>query len=528
MEEEQDWQIKTVFSPGTLVAGRYEVRQKLGAGGMGVVLRAIDRKLGGEDIALKILKPQFEESDPTALPRLINEVRLARSLTHPNIVRIHDIGETEDGGAYVSMEFIEGTGLNDILNKAQKGLPFHEAYRILCEITDGVGFAHSKGIIHRDLKPANILICKNGDIKIADFGIARSMDTDIHLTRPGEAVGTPAYMAPEQFKGDGIDVRCDVYALGILGYQLVTGELPFSSKSFFNLALQHMNEELPSLISQGVEIPKWYEELVLKASAKDKNQRFSSAVELNEALKSYGKGIKRPKSKKEKRYLLGAGIFILSFILFLAFFFYRNSISTISEKQTAKNFSKDNSPKILAVEENEKTNKAQKELEAELSGIANEVTTTITIATSPPSTTTTTVKKEVKTTNTLVSSEATLPALLQNNLSGSNKKAGSDLLFGNSKLYTGKFSPDGKTERVISLDLASQADNLSGTAQIESLGNFSVTGKSTTSGTLFLSLTGRNFSLTLEGTKEKGTISGTFTGGGMKGRWKAVLQPPRI
>ena len=271
MDNNNEWNLRTSFSPGTLIAGRYEIRQKLGAGGMGVVLKAKDQKLNGEEVALKLLKPQHEDEDPMALPRLINEVRLARSLTHPNIVRIHDISETEDGTAYVSMEFIEGTSLADVIAKSKKqGLPFAEAYRILSEIVKGVAFAHGKGIIHRDLKPANILISKSGEIKIADFGIARTIESDIALTRTGEAVGTPAYMAPEQFRGEKLDARCDVYALGILAHQLITGELPFSSKSFFNIALQHMNEELPTFESCGKQVPEWFDAIVMTAAAKDR------------------------------------------------------------------------------------------------------------------------------------------------------------------------------------------------------------------------------------------------------------------
>ncbi|MCB0325835.1 MAG: serine/threonine protein kinase, partial [Bdellovibrionales bacterium] len=244
------------FEPGTLIANRYEVVGRLGAGGMGFVLKAADRKLNGEIVAIKLLNKQVAEENSTVLQRMINEVLIARSLTHPNIVRIHDIGETDDGFTYITMEYVQGQSLAELVaSQGTEGLPLPTALKLLCEILEGVGFAHRKGVIHRDLKPANVLITEHGELKIVDFGLARASESDMKLTQTGEAVGTPAFMAPEQFRGGEVDRRTDVYALGIMAYQFVTGSLPFNCRTFFDMALKHINAPLPDFADEAKGIP---------------------------------------------------------------------------------------------------------------------------------------------------------------------------------------------------------------------------------------------------------------------------------
>ena len=223
-------------SPGDLIAGRYELHERLGAGGMGMVFRATDRELDGEVVAIKLLLPHLAQ-DENVFRRFRNEVLVARSLTHPNIVRTHDIGKTAQNYSYISMEFVDGVSLRDRLHAAVeengrggKVLPplaFEEALSFLYQIICGVSYAHGRGVIHRDLKPANVMISKTNEVKLADFGTARMVGADTRLTQTGQVIGTPDYMSPEQIRGEELDTSCDIYALGILAYELVSGKRPF-------------------------------------------------------------------------------------------------------------------------------------------------------------------------------------------------------------------------------------------------------------------------------------------------------------
>ncbi len=276
---------------GSKIAGRYEIVKRIGAGGMGMVFKAIDRELNDAHVALKLLLPHLA-ADEQIFKRFLNEVLVARSLSHPNIVRIHDIGKAEVGYYYISMELVDGYSLKERITSEDEptpeGIPtqlnfqpltFEEALRILFDIARGVSYAHSKGVIHRDLKPGNVLISRRGEVKLADFGTARIVGMDTSLTQTGQVIGTPDYMSPEQIRGEDLDSACDIYSLGVIGYELVTGSRPYIADSAVAVAFKHLSEPLPPFGDHLSHIPKWYRELIDRATAKDRKQRFQNGRE---------------------------------------------------------------------------------------------------------------------------------------------------------------------------------------------------------------------------------------------------------
>ena len=280
-------QIQLQFGPGTTISGRYEIEKLLGAGGMGQVVKAIDRTLDNEPIALKMLYTHLVK-DAVTFARFRNEVLVTRQLSHPNIVKIFDFGKASDEVYFISMEYVSGQSLGRMISDSQrKPIPFQEMLRILIDVGKGVGHAHAKGIVHRDLKPDNILVGENGDVKVTDFGLARTVHVDKGFTNTGEAVGTPYYMAPEQVRGDEVDGRCDIYALGIIMYELATGRRPFNDDSWFNLAAMHLREPLPPFANKENGVPKWYEKLAQRAAAKREEDRFESVEEFVEELEKH-------------------------------------------------------------------------------------------------------------------------------------------------------------------------------------------------------------------------------------------------
>ncbi|MCC6954697.1 MAG: serine/threonine protein kinase [Deltaproteobacteria bacterium] len=275
------------LDPGTIIAGRYEVVKKIGSGGMGMVFKALDRELRNEAAVLKLLHPHLAENEEV-FKRFLNEVLVARSLSHPNIVRIHDIGKTETGIYYISMEYIDGYSLKDrcelkvydpITNEPLPQLKFDEALRIICDVATGVAYAHERGIIHRDLKPANVLMNMRGEVKLADFGTARIVGGDTSLTQTGQVIGTPDYMSPEQIRGEALDSACDIYSLGIMSFELATRRRPFVADAPVAVAFKHLSEPLPDFATPDGSIPKWFEALVKSCAAKLKTERPRSAIE---------------------------------------------------------------------------------------------------------------------------------------------------------------------------------------------------------------------------------------------------------
>ncbi|PYQ68198.1 MAG: hypothetical protein DMF54_01775 [Acidobacteria bacterium] len=240
------------FAPGTLVAGRYRVAGIAGVGGMGVVYRARDEELGVET-ALKVLRPDLG-SDPAVVERFRSELRLAREVSHKNVVRIHDIGEHE-GLRFLTMRYVPGRSLSDVLEKEGPMSP-ERAVAITRQVASALEEAHRAGVIHRDLKPGNILLDRDDTAYITDFGIARSLTRD-GLTRAGAVVGTPDYLSPEQIAGDPVDGRTDLYALGIVLYEMLTGELPFRPGSQAEMLGQRLAGRARDVSETGVRAPAW-------------------------------------------------------------------------------------------------------------------------------------------------------------------------------------------------------------------------------------------------------------------------------
>lgn len=259
---------------GTAFADRYKIIKLLGDGGMGKVYLAEDLVLEGEKVALKVLRPDLCQ-DEKHIKRFIREVQLTRKVAHPNVVRTFDIAWHE-GSLYFTMEFVEGVTLRDRLQ--QGVLTARNTMQLLLEISRGLSVIHESEIIHRDLKPGNIILSNAGVAKIADFGIARPSFTDI--TNQNEIIGSAGYMAPEVWTGAPLDARTDIYALGVLSYEMLTGILPFDGSSATEVMNRHLSYQPPRLETIGAEIPSWFSELIARMVSKDPDKRPSSAGEI--------------------------------------------------------------------------------------------------------------------------------------------------------------------------------------------------------------------------------------------------------
>jgi eukaryotic-like serine/threonine-protein kinase len=269
---------------GTIVNNRYDVIRKLGAGGMSAVYLVVDKQLNNDTVALKLFEPKLSD-DNTLLERFRNEVLITRKLTHPNIVRTFDFGDINGRYYYMTMEYIRGVTLDKLIrSKVGGGLSFGECLKILIEVLRGIAYAHEMGVIHRDLKPANILISEKGEVKLTDFGLARTREIDKRFTQTGECVGTPYYMAPEQIQNKSTDHRVDIYSMGIIAYELVTGQVPFSDESWFELASKIIRDPLPDITRKQKKVPAWFKEFIVKATAKNKEDRFTNASEMQAIL----------------------------------------------------------------------------------------------------------------------------------------------------------------------------------------------------------------------------------------------------
>lgn len=259
---------------------RYDILSEAGHGNMGNVYKARDRETG-EIVALKLIKPEIA-SDQAITERFKNELLFARKITHKNVCRVYEFNRI-GGIAYTSMEFVEGESLRTVLSRFG-GLPVRKGVDLALQICSGLKEAHAQGIVHRDLKPENVMIDKQGNVKIMDFGIARSMEAGTRLT--GAMIGTPAYMAPEQVSGKPVDYRTDIYALGLVLYEMFTGSETFRADTPVAIALKQMQEAPTPPHDLDPTIPVYIERAILKCLEKEPARRFQSVAELENALRS--------------------------------------------------------------------------------------------------------------------------------------------------------------------------------------------------------------------------------------------------
>jgi serine/threonine-protein kinase len=267
---------------GSVLGGRYRLVELLGQGGMATIFRARDAQLD-RDVAVKLLRPEFGQ-DPDFLARFRDEARAAASLNHPNIVSVFDFGE-EPSGPYIVMELIDGQDLSSIL-KENGALPPRQAARVSAEVAKALHAAHVRGIVHRDVKPSNILVSRDGRVKVADFGIARAL-TEAQLTLPGVTMGSVHYFSPEQARGETATQASDIYSLGIVLYEALTGQRPFSGDGAAAVALARLTSTppRPSAIRPGV--PPELDQVVQRAMALDPVARFASAASMGSALEGW-------------------------------------------------------------------------------------------------------------------------------------------------------------------------------------------------------------------------------------------------
>ncbi|MFC1819632.1 CHASE2 domain-containing serine/threonine-protein kinase [Thermodesulfobacteriota bacterium] len=278
------------------IIGRYEILNELGKGSMGLVYKAQDPKIN-RIVAIKTIRfsDEFDEDVIQEIKeRFFREAEIAGQLSHPSIVTIHDVGDDGDL-TYMAMEFLEGEDL-DKFTKTENLLPLRRVLYIVARIADALDFAHKAEVIHRDIKPANVMLLKNGQIKVTDFGIAKAISSS--RTRTGVILGTPNYMSPEQIMGQKIDSKSDIFSLGVLFYQLVTGELPFHGENLSGLLYQITQVKHPSPRSYNQKIPKVCEQILDKALAKDPNNRFRKAGDLANIVNVLGEKIDQLKRKK--------------------------------------------------------------------------------------------------------------------------------------------------------------------------------------------------------------------------------------
>ena len=252
---------------GELIAGRYELQELVGSGGMSNVFRAYDRLLERQ-VAIKILHDQFGR-DVDYVERFRREARSVAQLAHPNIVTVIDRGE-EEGRQYIVFEYVEGDNLKALVSEGP--LPIDEALRLGLQVARALDFAHKRGLVHRDVKPQNVLLNDEGQAKVTDFGIARSLDVQ-GVTQTGTVLGTSDYIAPEQARGQQVDQKTDVYSLGTVLFELLTGEVPYKGDNFVTVAMQHVNEPVPSLLERRPDAPLRLANAVESAMAKDPAER---------------------------------------------------------------------------------------------------------------------------------------------------------------------------------------------------------------------------------------------------------------
>src|SRR5438270_12151253 len=270
------------------IAGRYRLGGRLGFGGMSTVHRALDLRLERQ-VAVKLLAEHLAE-DPTFVSRFQREAQAAARLVHPNIVQVFDAGQDERTGQYFTgMEYIEGVSCAEIL-RDEGWVEVEPAIAIVEQACEGLDYAHRHGVVHRDVKPGNLLRAREGQVKLADFGIAKATEQS-SITQVGSVLGTAAYLAPEQARGEEAGPSADLYALGVVTYQLISGRLPYEANSLTELALSQQRDAPPTLATLLAAVNHELADAVAMALALDPRERYSTAREMGRALSDGGKGI---------------------------------------------------------------------------------------------------------------------------------------------------------------------------------------------------------------------------------------------
>jgi eukaryotic-like serine/threonine-protein kinase len=268
--------------PGDLIADRYELEELVGSGGMSDVFRARDNQLDRR-VAIKVLHQRYAD-DPEYLERFRTEARSVARLSHPNIVTVIDRG-VDNGRQYIVFEHVDGENLKELVQRSGR-LPVRRAVELALAVADGLAFAHQEGLVHRDVKPQNVLLSREGEVKVTDFGIARSLEVEHGVTQTGTVLGTGEYLAPEQASGKPVSPATDVYSLGVVLWEMLAGQVPFDGENFVAVALRHVNEPLPSLREVRPDVTPRLAAAVERALAKDPASRFPSMAALAKELRA--------------------------------------------------------------------------------------------------------------------------------------------------------------------------------------------------------------------------------------------------
>ncbi|MFQ6067133.1 MAG: protein kinase [bacterium] len=303
---------------GSIFAGRYEIIEELGKGGMGKVYRVEDKKIK-EEVALKLIKPEIA-SDQAMIERFRNELKLARKITHKNVCRMHDFHE-EEGIPFITMEYVAGEDLKSFI-RSKGNLTEEEAISIAKQVCEGLAVAHELGVVHRDLKPQNIMIDEKGNAKIMDFGIARSIEAP-GVTATGMMIGTPDYISPEQAEGEEADQRSDIYSLGSILYEMVTGSVPFKGDSALSVALKHKTKVPSEPRELNPEVSKELSRLILICMEKNRERRYQTAEDLLADLRNIEEGSPlgtkiRPRRRTFATAIIRKKLFIPALVVALA------------------------------------------------------------------------------------------------------------------------------------------------------------------------------------------------------------------
>ncbi len=286
-----------MLAPGIIFGGRYKLARPLGEGGMGAVWSATHTTIGRE-VAIKVLHPNVAAAEPTAVDRFLNEAKICGSIRHPGIVDVVDFGKADDGSPFIVMELLHGEALSTVLDRVKTLRP-EEILPILRDIARALALAHDKGVIHRDLKPANLFLHRlpTGDVvaKVLDFGVSKMTENgrSVKMTRADVLVGSPAYMSPEQAAGQvELDTRADIYSLGVILYEALSGEPPFLSQNYNALLIEVATKDVPLITERVQGLPKIVVDLVHDALIKDREQRIPTADDfadrVEDALESMG------------------------------------------------------------------------------------------------------------------------------------------------------------------------------------------------------------------------------------------------